>query len=155
VPADELTGAPGTVRVIEIDPDSPRYAEARELRYDALYAPLGLPRALIEDTDGRGYVHFAALADDRLLGYARLHLEGGDSQVYQVVVREEARRTGVGRALMDAVGERARAAGRTVLTLDARDRAIDFYERLGFRVVSDEFLSARTGTPHRKMRLEL
>jgi predicted GNAT family N-acyltransferase len=140
------------VRIVEIEPGSAVYGEARELRYDALYAVLDLPRSLVEDADGSTYSHFAALSDGRLVGYARLHLEGGDSHAYQVVVVEEMRRAGVGRALMDALAVRARAEGRDVLELDARDYAVGFYERLGYEVVSDEFLSRRTGTPHRKMR---
>jgi predicted GNAT family N-acyltransferase len=142
-------------RVVEITPGSPLYVEARDLRYDGLYRAWGLPRRLVDDTDGRTYVHFAALVDERLVGYARLHLEEGDCQAYQVVVREDVRGTGVGRILMEAAATRARAGGRTVIELDARDHAVGFYERLGYDVVGDEFLSGRTGTPHRHMRREL
>jgi predicted GNAT family N-acyltransferase len=133
--------------------DDPRYAWARELRYDVLYRPLGLSRDLVEDTDGRTFEHFVALdADGLVAGYARLHLEDGASQVYQVAVAQDRRRQGIGNALMDATLARARAAGRDFVALDARDHAVGFYERLGFRCEGDSFLSARTGTPHRHMR---
>lgn len=147
---------PDSVRVASITPDDPRYIEARHVRYHALYAPFALPCDLVEDTDGRAYEHFVAQDETgRVVGYARLHLEGTESKAYQVAVLDELRGRGVGRAIMLAVIERARAEGRDVLELDARVTAIGFYERLGFEVTSEEFLSGKTGTPHRKMRLVL
>jgi predicted GNAT family N-acyltransferase len=134
----------------------PHYAEARDLRFRVLYEPLGLPRDLVEDTDGRGYEHLAAIAPGGgVVGYARLHLEGGESQAYQVAVDDAWRARGVGAALMRAVERRARAAGRDSVQLDARETAVGFYERLGYAAIGEPFLSARTGTPHRRMRRAL
>jgi predicted GNAT family N-acyltransferase len=147
---------PSGVRVVGIREDDPRYAEARRLRYDCLYRPLGLAWGLVEDTDGRSFEHFVALGSDgRVLGYARLHLEDGESKVYQVVAAQEARSRGIGRALMDAAADRARDEGRHHIELDARVDALGFYERLGFTGEGETFLSARTGTPHRRMRRAL
>lgn len=152
-----MGGPDGTpVRVEVIGTDDPRYQEARQIRYQALYAEWELPWDLVEDTDGRTYEHFVALdTDDRVVGYARLHLEGEESKAYQIAVVDELRGTGVGRALMAAVERRARAEGRDELGLDARVHAIGFYERLGFEVTGREFVSGRTGTPHRHMRKAL
>jgi ribosomal protein S18 acetylase RimI-like enzyme len=151
--------APGSGRpviVVRVAAGDSRYARARELRYDVLYRPLDLSPSLVEDTDGRAFEHFVALGTDgRVVGYARLHLEDGESQVYQVAVAQDMRGQGIGTALMDATADRARAAGRDFVVLDAREPAILFYERLGFRCEGDTFLSARTGTPHRRMRRAL
>jgi ribosomal protein S18 acetylase RimI-like enzyme len=143
-------------RVVRIAVDDPLHAPARELRYDCLYRPLDLPRGLVEDTDGRVFEHFVALnGDGRVVGYVRLHLEGGESKVYQLVVAQDLRGLGIGTALMDAALTRARAAGRDFVELDAREHAIGFYQRLGFECEGDLFLSTRTGTPHRRMRRTL
>jgi predicted GNAT family N-acyltransferase len=144
------------VRVVGIAVGDPRYAKARELRYDVLYRRLDLPPSLVDDTDGRAFEHFIAIdAESRVVGYARLHLEGGESKVYQMAVEQDRRGQGIGTALMGAALARARAAGRDFVELDAREHAIGFYERLGFEVASDEFLSGRTGTPHHLMRKAL
>ena len=136
--------------------DDPRYAQARELRYRVLYGPWDLPRHLAEDTDGRTYEHFLAASEDgTVIGYARLHLERGESKAYQVAVDEAWRGRGVGLALMDRVHARARAEDRDFIELDARETAIGFYERLGYEVVGNAFISGRTGTPHRRMRRAL
>jgi predicted GNAT family N-acyltransferase len=142
--------------VVTVSTDDPRYALARELRYGVLYAPWDLSRELIEDTDGRVYVH-AIVEDDAgaVIGYARLHLEAGESKVYQVAVADDWRGRGVGRELMTWAAAKAREEGRDFVELDARETAIGFYERLGYTVVGDSFLSGRTGTPHRRMRRSL
>jgi ribosomal protein S18 acetylase RimI-like enzyme len=154
--AREDTTGDGSFSVIGITPGRSEYRTARELRYRTLYEPWDLPRDLVEDTDGRAYEHFAAITDEgELIGYARLHLEGGESKAYQVTVDESWRHRGVGRALMDAVEARARAEGRDFVELDARVTALGFYERLGYVADGDTFISGRTGTPHRHMRRTL
>jgi len=147
------SGAEWELRYIE--PGTPEYAQAAELRYEMLYAHLGLPRSLIEDSDGRRYVHIAAFEDERVVGYARIHLEGGDSQVYQVCVGEDRRGLGMASALMRELASLAVRKGRTEISLHARTHAIGFYEKLGFAAEGEEFLSPRTGTPHRVMRRPL
>lgn len=138
-----------------IEPGTPEYAEAAEVRYEALYRDLGLGRELIADTDGRTYHHLAAFADGRVIGFARIHLERGESRIFQVSVTRRWRRHGVATAMVRELMRLARAEGRTEVTLDARVEAIALYEKLGFVVDGEEFLSPRTGTPHRPMRVPL
>lgn len=137
-----------------IEPGTPEYAEAAEIRFDALYADLGLSRDLIADTDGRTYLHLAAFRDARMVGYARLWLEDGESKIFQVSVARDAQRSGVGAALVRELVEIARAGGRDSVVLDARAHVVGFYERLGFSICGEEFLSPRTHTPHFPMCLE-
>jgi len=145
-----------TFRLEFIDVGTPEYERAAELRYDALYSEWGLPRTLIDDVDGRTYHHLAAFhPSGEIVGYARLWLEDGNSQVFQVSVDPAWRGRGVGAALVRRLMALAAHHGRTEVTLDARAHVVGFYERLGFVVTGDEFLSPRTGTPHRAMRASL
>lgn len=139
-----------------IYPGTPEYDEAAEVRYQALYADLELPCALIADTDGRTYRHLAAFdLVGHIVGYARIWLDDGHSQIFQVSVSSAWRGRNVGATLVRELVALAASLGRTEVTLDARAHVIGFYERLGFTAWGDEFLSARTGTPHRAMRLTL
>lgn len=138
-----------------IEPGTAEYAEAKEIRYDALYGELGLPRHLVEDTDGRTYRHLAAIADGAIVGYARIHLDGGASRIFQVTVRGDWRGRGVARSLMQELIELAREHGRNEIGLDARAHVVGMYEALGFVIDGPEFLSARTHTPHFPMKLTL
>jgi predicted GNAT family N-acyltransferase len=56
--------------------------------------------------------------------------------------------------LAEAV-DAAREAGSPLLWANARSAAIGFYERLGWRVVGEEFVAADSGLPHKPMLIEL
>lgn len=58
----------------------------------------------------------------------------------------------VGEALLGAVIQEAEQRGLEPLKLSAQVQAVEFYQRFGFAVVSDEFLEA--GLPHVEMRRE-
>lgn len=80
-----------------------------------------VPTALIAD-DGAGYVHYAILQ--------------GNSYVRHLVTAPEARRQGIGRALLDAVATTARAAGSTTWSLNVKPdnaSAIALYEAIGMK----------------------
>ena len=61
--------------------------------------------------------------------------------------------TGLGRVLVDAAVERLRAAGVRRLWCNARDDAVPFYERLGWRVTGAGFVDEQLGIPHHPMEL--
>lgn len=146
---------PSGLEVREIELGTHEYEVAAELRYDALYREWELPRTLIEDTDGRAYRHIAVFDGGRLVGYARLWLEGGESKIFQVSVASDRRGEGIGALLVKELVSMAVAAGRTEVVLDARAHVVSYYERLGFVAEGAEFISGRTGTPHRHMRRRL
>jgi len=86
------------------------------------------------------------LSQSRILGYvSRGHLLGAllawlvvdELQIMQVVVAAEARRGGIGRALVLQSLRRSRAAGAITATLEVRasnDAAIALYAAMGFQV---------------------
>ena len=55
---------------------------------------------------------------------------------------------GIGSLLVRAGLDRAWASGAQIVWASARDRALEFYERLGFRVDGDRFIDDTTGLPH-------
>lgn len=101
------------------------------------------------DPDDRSSIHYLAWRDGRPLGTGRLTLHGREAQVAWVAVRPEARGTGLGRAIMEAIVERADRDGAAYTVLNAQDHAITFYEQLGFEIVGPEFTMGGIG--HRVM----
>lgn len=109
--------------------------------------------ARIADVRGRAErtTVLIAVRDGRIVGSATLELEArvgdeGDplapdeAHVRMLGVHPEARRSGVATKLIEACIERARAAGKTRLTLHTTPRmraAQAMYERLGFRRLPD------------------
>lgn len=76
-------------------------------------------------------------------------------QLRGMAVLDLMQRSGVGRALVAAGVEHARAQGASHVWAKARDSAIDFYRRCGFRVVGEEFTEPASGLPHHLVVLTL
>lgn len=109
-----------------------------------------------EEWDGldEACTHFLARLDGRALGTARLRIDPGyGAKAERVAVMLAARGTGVGRAVMLALEDEARAQGWPRVTLAAQLQALPFYERLGYVVYGPEFDDA--GIPHRMAVKEL
>lgn len=88
-----------------------------------------------------GRIVLAARRDGGIAGSVQLRPAQEPNQrhraeVLKLLVHRRARRQGIGRALMLAVEEQARAAGRTLLTLDTRagDPAEKLYRGIGYRL---------------------
>ena len=73
-----------------------------------------------------------------LVGFATARALGDDTfTVRDLFVDPDHMRSGVGRALMDAVVAAARRSGRTRIEVQANRHAVTFYGRLGFVVVHE------------------
>ena len=76
-------------------------------------------------------------------------------QLRGMAVDEGLQGTGVGRVLLTAAVDRLRAQGADVLWANARDTALGFYQRLGWRVEGDGFLYGYRDMPHHVAVLDL
>lgn len=118
-------------------------AEIRRIREAVFIAEQSVPPELEWDADDASAVHFLALEGDFPIGTARLLPDG---HIGRVSVLKDWRGLKVGDALMQAVIGEAEKRGLKQQMLSAQVQATAFYERLGFQVVSAEFLEA--GIPH-------
>ncbi|WP_455660683.1 GNAT family N-acetyltransferase [Pradoshia sp.] len=98
--------------------------------------------------------HFLAINEnEEPIGAGRFRVVDSYGKVERICVMAEARSSGVGRALMEAIEQHALSQGIEITKLNAQVQAIPFYESLGYAVISDEFLDA--GIPHRTMKKRL
>lgn len=91
----------------------------------------------------RGQLWVAVGADAALLGYAQTSVVDGEAHLHQVSVDPAAQGTGVGRALIDHVCDRAADAGFSAMTLTTfTDVPFNgpLYAHLGFDAVPDSEL---------------
>ena len=97
--------------------------------------------------------HYLAFEADRPVGAARVLPLGDRFKIQRVAILPATRGGGLGAALMrflmDDLAEDALSEGRHFF-LSSQVHAMAFYEKLGFRTCSDEYLDA--GIPHRDMR---
>ncbi len=118
-------------------------ADIRRIREAVFIAEQNVPPELEWDSDDQAALHFLALEGDYPVGTARLLSDG---QIGRVSVLKDWRGLKVGDALMHAVIDEAQKRDLRQQMLTAQVHATPFYERLGFKVVSEEFLEA--GIPH-------
>ncbi|KMK76014.1 GNAT family N-acetyltransferase [Alkalihalobacillus pseudalcaliphilus] len=83
---------------------------------------------------------------DKPVGAARLREVDGYGKIERVCLLQEVRGTGLGHQLMNQLLAHIQTTGLTKAKLNAQVQAIIFYEKLGFSIVSEQFLDA--GIPH-------
>ena len=84
-----------------------------------------------------GYELVGAFRDGRLIGVLGMRpvhtlMRGAHLHIDDIVVDESERNSGGGRALMAFAEDDAKARGMTAVFLDAQQKAIGFYETIGF-----------------------
>lgn len=129
-----------SVRLADWHKDNP---DIHRIRSAVFVAEQHVPPELEFDAEDPTAVHFLALEGDYPIGTARLLADG---TIGRVSVLKDWRGLNVGDALMRAVILEAQNRDLRQQRLSAQVHATPFYERLGFRVVSEEFLEA--GIPH-------
>jgi predicted GNAT family N-acyltransferase len=118
-------------------------AELRRIREAVFIAEQSVAPEQEWDAEDADATHFLAYEGDYAIGTARLL---DDGQIGRVAVLKDWRGLNVGHALLAAVIAHAEDQGLKVQQLSAQVQATAFYEKLGFRVVSGEYLEA--GIPH-------
>ncbi len=121
-------------------------ATIRHIRYLVFTEEQEVPFEL--DLDGKDpiSIHLLAYQGDRAVGTGRVQ---NDGKIGRMAVLAEARGTGCGGVMLEALIEIAYELGQTGAYLDAQVAAIGFYEKYGFVAEGGTFLDG--GIPHRRM----
>ncbi|MEK7225218.1 MAG: GNAT family N-acetyltransferase [Bacteroidota bacterium] len=123
-----------------LDHGSNEYRQMVKLRDDMLRKPLGLGFSPEELENEKDNMLIAAFEDDDILGCCMLVEENPDTvRLRQMAVLNDLQGKGIGRALMGFAENLARDRGYKTLSMHARKNAIGFYEKMGYKVASDEF----------------
>jgi YbgC/YbaW family acyl-CoA thioester hydrolase len=130
-------------------------AAARPIRHAVFTQEQGIDAALDDDGADAGAVH--ALALNRMgtpLGTGRLvTVAPGVAKIGRMAVLASLRGSGVGRALLDALVQAARARGDREAMLHAQASAVGFYRASGWQPRGPAFVEA--GIDHQEMVLSL
>jgi ribosomal-protein-alanine N-acetyltransferase len=85
-----------------------------------------------------GYLCRVAIQDRAIMGYAVMSMGAGEAHILNLCVREDRRRSGVGRALIRYLLEQAEGAGMVEAFLEVRPSnaiAMVLYQSLGFEQI--------------------
>lgn len=94
--------------------------------------------------------HFLLYKDGKPAGAGRFRIVDGYGKAERICVLKEHRKGGSGKVIMNKLEEYAKEQGLSIVKLNAQKQAIPFYTRLGYEVISDEFMDA--GIPHHTMK---
>ena len=125
-----------------------------EIRETVFQREQSVDPAIEEDGRDGEAIHYIVEIDDRAMATARARVLDDKIKIERVAVTKEARGQRIGEALMRFMMENlaGEANGRPFF-LSSQAQAVPFYERLGFRVCSEEYFEA--GIAHRDMRAEM
>lgn len=141
--------------VIEIEFGTPEYDESVALRDTILRKPLNMtfePDALAEEWSD---IHLGYYDNNfGLIGCLILSsVDEKTMKMRQVAVASRAQGLGIGKQLVLASEEKSKELGYHKMVCHARETAIPFYEKLGYKTVGKPF--TEVNIPHAKMQKSL
>ncbi len=138
----------------QIDHGSSEYIQMVQLRKQILRIPLGLSFTEEELADENKNILIAAYDDDVMLGCCMLcPVDPQTVRLRQMAVQGNLQGQGIGASIMSFAENLARDKGFDRVIMHARDSAIGFYEKLGYKVVGEGFMEVNL--PHHLMVKEL
>lgn len=134
----------------QIDHGTNEYRQMVQLRNLILRAPLGLSFTEDELEKEKNEILIAAYDDDTMLGCCMLcKIDAKTLRLRQMAVQNNLQGKGIGASIMSFAENIARDKGYEKIIMHARDTAIGFYEKLGYKVKGDAFMEVNV--PHHLM----
>jgi len=127
--------------------------EAFSIRKKVFVEEQHVPHELEIDEYENESAHFVLYDENHPIGTGRFRIMDGKGKVERICVLKEFRGTGAGNRIMNAIENHAKTHGVKVLKLNSQTSAIPFYEKIGYTIVSDEFMDA--GIPHKTMEKDI
>ncbi len=138
----------------QIDHGSKEYAQVVALRHAILREPLGLSFSKEELEREKDNIHIAVFEDDDLLGCCMLTVVNPQTlQLRQMAVKNNLQRKGIGASIMTFAETLSRDKGYRTIIMHARDTAIGFYEKFGYKIVGEPFIEVNL--PHHIMQKKI
>lgn len=145
----------GPLVMVEVNlvSDAKELENVFEIRNRVFVEEQGVDPAVERDEFDKDGLHFLATWQGTPVGAGRLVILGGRGRIGRLCVLPRYRGRGIGQALMRAIEAEARKQRLQALYLHAQCHAVQFYLRLGYQAVGDEFWEA--GIKHIEMEKKL
>lgn len=112
-----------------------------ELRWRILRKPWNQPLGSERDNDEDNSFHLMAIEKNKALGVARLQfINNTTAQLRYMAVDNQAEGQGIGRSIVEAMETYARDNDANLIMLHARENAVGFYKKTGFKVEEKSYL---------------
>ena len=123
-------------------PESPEeFKSYFNLRYRILRAPWGEPEGSEVDEMENQCFHIMAMNNQELVGVGRLQINTADeAQIRYMAVEKEYEGNGIGRMIVNTLEQQAREKNVGTVILDAREPAVGFYQKLGYKIEKKSYV---------------
>jgi len=130
------------------------YQKMVKLRYEIMRKPLGLSFTEDELNKEKDDILIGAFEEDEIIGCCLLtKVDANCTRLRQMAVQKNRQGMGIGESMMQFAENIARDRGFKKIVMHARETAIGFYERYGYKTKGDEFIEVNI--PHRVMEKKL
>ena len=112
------------------------------LRFEILRKPWNQPESTTKDEWEKNSIH-VLITDEKneAVAVGRLQLNSAtEGQIRSMAVRTDQQGKGLGSVIMQFIEQRAKEKKLKEINLDARENAVAFYEKHGYRIVGDSYL---------------
>lgn len=138
----------------QIDHGTKEYKQMLDLRNEILRKPLGLSFHHEELDREKDDILIGAFEEDKMLGCCLLtKIDNKTVRLRQMAVQNNLQGKGIGATMMNFAENVARDAGYKHMIMHARNTAVGFYEKLGYKVTGKEFIEITI--PHMVMEKKL
>ncbi len=123
-------------------PETPEEIEQYfELRWRMLRAPWGEAEGSeVDDIEDQCF-HIMVMNNEHVLGVGRLQFNSADeAQIRYMAVEKKHERNGIGRLIVNALEQEAISKSINTVMLDAREPAVGFYQKLGYRIEEKSYV---------------
>jgi N-acetylglutamate synthase-like GNAT family acetyltransferase len=140
--------------LMQIEHGSDKYEQMVKLRDDVLRKPLGLSFTTEHLEKEKDDILIGAFDDGRILGCCILTPQDSSTiKLRQMAVANKQQHKGIGFSILQFAENLARDKGYKTMTMHARDTAIGFYQKQGYKLVGDVFMEVTV--PHHVMEKKL
>jgi GNAT superfamily N-acetyltransferase len=137
-----------------IDFGTPEYQQMIKMREEMLRKPLGLTFSPDEIEKEKDNLFIAAFEDESMLGCCMIvEMDPKKARLRQMAVLNNLQGKGIGRALIQFAENLARDHGYRVMSMHARKPTVPFFEKMGYKITSPEFVEITIA--HYEMEKEL
>ena len=127
------------MKIIISQPETKKeFEEYYNLRYKILRKPWNKPKGSEKDgLEGKSF-HIIALSGEKIVGAGRLHFNSREEvQVRYMAVDEDYQGEGIGGKILNELEREARRKGAGYVVLNARENAVNFYKKHGYRIIEE------------------
>lgn len=143
--------------MIITQPKTPKeFEKYYDLRWRILRAPWNQPKGKEKDDKDNTAIHVMVCESKGIpVGIGRIHLNSNDeAQIRYMAVEENQRGKGIGALVLAELEGKAKEKGAKYIIMNARNTAVKFYEKHGYRIVKHSH-TLFGSIPHFEMRKEI